>query len=268
MTDLAGHYAGLDLADRIDAALAAAGLSDPLDPDALAPLDEFHSNGREATMTLARLAGLAEGERVLDAGGGIGGPARALAKHFGVHVTSVDLTDEFVRVARSLTGRAGLADRVEAHRGDVTDLPFEDGAFDVAWTQHVSMNIADKAGFARELRRVVRDGGRLAMWDIVSEGGAPEFPVPWAPEPALSHLATRDEQRAHLEEAGWRVQHWEDGTGEAIAFLRERLAPVDGPPPALGLFVIVSDVRTKLGNVVAALEDGRLGLLRAVCVAA
>jgi MPBQ/MSBQ methyltransferase len=88
------HYARGDLAARILAALRAAGK----DPDALtiedlAPVDQFHIRGRDATLELARLAGITSEMRVLDAGGGLGGPARTLASEFGCIVEVLNLSE-------------------------------------------------------------------------------------------------------------------------------------------------------------------------------
>src|SRR5262245_12704332 len=61
----------------------------------LAPLDHFHGGGYQATLELASRSNLQPGQRVLDVGGGIGGPARTLSEEFGCAVTVVDLTEEF-----------------------------------------------------------------------------------------------------------------------------------------------------------------------------
>jgi ubiquinone/menaquinone biosynthesis C-methylase UbiE len=156
------HYGRGDLGAAIVAALGAAG-KDPntLTPDDLAPVDQFHIRGQEATLELVRLAELEPGAHVLDVGGGLGGPARTLAVTVGCRVTVLDLTEEYCRVGADLTQRAGLADRVSFRHGDALALPFEAGSFDAVWTQHSSMNIADKEALYREAHRVLRPGGRI-----------------------------------------------------------------------------------------------------------
>ena len=84
---------------------------DALTLDDLAPANQFHSGGKDATVRLARRAGLSRGARVLDVGGGLGGPARTLAVEFGCRVAVVDLTASYVEAARMLTARLGLADQ-------------------------------------------------------------------------------------------------------------------------------------------------------------
>src|SRR4249919_2974885 len=90
--------------------LAAAGKDlDHLDVDELAATDQFHGGGRAVTIRLAEQAGLdrlgshGSAPRVLDVGGGLGGPARTLAAHFGCEVTALDVTPSYVEVARVLT---------------------------------------------------------------------------------------------------------------------------------------------------------------------
>src|SRR5713226_6013067 len=112
--------------------------------DDLAPLDQFHGGGKAVTVRFARLAGLGPGMRVLDVGGGLGGPARTLAVEFGCRVIAIDLTESYVRAAAMLTARHGLAAHVEHRIGDALSLPFDDESFDVVWTQNSGMNIADK----------------------------------------------------------------------------------------------------------------------------
>ena len=151
------HYASEGIAARILAALRAAGGSEagPITPDALAPLDHFHGRGLKATKEMVALLEPLSGERILDIGGGIGGPARWTATHFGCHVTSLDLTPEFCRAAEELNAATGLSDRVRVVEGSATDLPFEDDGFDRAYSENVAMNIDDKRRFYAEALRVL-----------------------------------------------------------------------------------------------------------------
>src|SRR5262245_31902870 len=160
MTDLhavAKHYGRPGLADVILDALKAAGKDiDHLTPDDLAPVDEFHTRGRAATVELAQFLELNGSERILDVGCGIGGPSRYLAKTFGCRVVGVDLTPEFCRVATMLAERTGLSDKVQYRQGNALAMPFEDLSFDVVWSQNVVMNIADRNRLYWEIHRVLR----------------------------------------------------------------------------------------------------------------
>ena len=161
-----------------------------------------------------------------------------------------------------LTERVGLAGVVSIQHGDALDLPFEDGAFDVVWTQHVSMNIEDKSAFYRELRRVLRPGGRLAFHDFVAGEVSPiRFPVPWAETQDLSFLVPPGAVRSLLGDAGFSESAWNDRTAEGEAFLQMALAQ---PPPALGLHLYVDNLREKLANMLRNLQEGRAHLLQGV----
>ena len=268
-TTISTHYARADLEDRILAALGEAG-KDAEHPtiEDLAPVDHFHLRGRDATLELARRAGLeagAAGLHVLDVGGGIGGPARTLAALAGCRVTVLDLTEDYCRVGAALTARTGLSDRVEFRHGDALAMPFEDASFDAAWTQHSSMNVPDKTRLYAEIRRVLRPGGRLALHEIMAgTGGPPHFPVPWSSDGAISFLESEEWMRQRIAETGFRELLWESVTTIALEWVRERLS-ASGPPPPLGLQLLIgATARTALANVARNLEEDRIRVVEAV----
>ena len=131
---------------NIEQALLAAGKDlDHLQPADLGMLEDFHTMGRFATAQLADLVGLTSDNAVLDAGSGIGGTARYVADRYGCTVTAVDLTDEYCETHRWLNELVGLDKRIAVRQADVTALPFADASFTVVISQHVQMNVADKA---------------------------------------------------------------------------------------------------------------------------
>lgn len=259
---VAGHYGRGSLEELILGAVAREG-KDPerLAAGELSAVDEFHVGGLEATQDLAKHMELRAGLRLLDVGSGIGGPARYFAAEHGCKVTGIDLTEEFVRVATSLTKRTKLDGLVEFRQGSALALPFERETFDRAYMIHVGMNIANKAGIFREVRRVLKAGGLFAIYDIVRTGnGAIRYPVPWALSEETSFVGTVKEYRDALEDAGFRnVQ--ECGRGPfAIEFTQRTMARMaEGGPPALGLHLLMGEkTPIMLGNVLAALKEGIL----------
>ena len=261
------HYTRSDLGAAILAALKATGKDlDRLTPDDLAPVDEFHGGQRSATVRLAELVGFTGTERVLDVGSGLGGPSRYLASRYGCRVSGVDLTAEFVRVAEMLTRLTGLVEKVDYRQGDALALPFEDRGFDVVWSQNTAMNIADRDRLYREMRRVLRPGGRLALQEVAAgPGGPPHFPVQWAREPSISFLLTPEETRQKLETAGFRVLTWQDTTQATLASAQTRARHADGMPPPLGIHLILGeDWREMARNSARNLEEQRTRLFNAV----
>ncbi len=266
-SQVAAHYGRQGILESIRTALGAAGLSaDALRPDDLAPVDQFHTRGREATLDLARLAGLTGREQILDLGGGLGGPARTLAGTLGCHVTVLDLTPEFCQAGEEITRWLGLSDRVSFRVGDALDLPFDASRFDVVWTQHSSMNIPDKRRVYTEARRVLQSGGRLAIHEIAAGAGGPvDFPVPWAPRAELSFLLPEPDLRAVIREAGFRERTWMDVTEPSLVWVDARLAASAGGLPPLGLHVLLGpDARAAFTNSRRGLADGRLRVVEAV----
>lgn len=262
------HYTRSDLGNAILAALEQAGKDvSRLTPEDLAPVDEFHIRGRAATLELARAAGLDATKRVLDVGSGIGGTSRCLAKEFGCHITGIDLTEEYCRAAAMLSAKIGLADLVHYYQGDATSLPFDDGSYDVVWTEHVAMNIPDKPRLYREMYRVLRPGGVLAIYDILAGPSGPVlFPVPWARTPDTSFLVRPDELRRLLEGAGFTVSSWSDTTDAARAWFVSLAEKIQKEGlPALGFHMLLgAEFQAMAQNQRRNLEEGRIVLAQVI----
>jgi ubiquinone/menaquinone biosynthesis C-methylase UbiE len=260
-TTVVAHYSQGELLAAILRGLAATGKStDPIDSDDLAAGDEFHVGGRAATSALFDQLGWRPGVQVVDVGCGIGGPARYLARHREARVTGVDLTPEFVEVARELTRRCGLADSVDFQVGNALELPIPDGGVDGACLLHVGMNIEDKARLFSEVRRVVRPGGWFAVYDVMRVGaGEIDYPVPWASDAEASFVAEPQTYRRLLVEAGFRVEHERDRREFGIeSFSRMPTSPTEGPPPLGPHIVIGHDFAAKVANLVEAMQRGLL----------
>jgi len=179
---VAQHYAHGTLDRAISDALAASGVNaDRLAPADLAPVDEFHIGGRQATTEFAEQLDIEPGMRLLDIGCGLGGASRYFALDRGCRVTGIDLTDEYVRVAESLAKRVGLEGAVSYQQGSALALPFAAEIFDGSYMMHVGMNIEEKATLFAKVRRVLKPAGVFGIYDVMREGdGDLSFPVPWA----------------------------------------------------------------------------------------
>ncbi len=270
--EVAAHYSGTgDLAEAIAKRLRDAGKDlDALTPADLAGIDEFHIRGRKATLELAGQMNLDRESQVLDVGSGLGGPARTLAEAYGCRVTGIDLTEAFCAAANVLSGWLGLGERVAFQQGDATGLPFADDQFDAAMTIHVAMNIAAKDKMYEQARRVLKPGGIFAVYDVLQgEGGEVRFPVPWAREPSISHLATPDEMRSLLLDAGFQILNAHDSTDESqrwFAAMADRIAQ-SGPPAVTFQVVLGGDFAEMARNQVRNLTERRIRTVSYICAA-
>jgi MPBQ/MSBQ methyltransferase len=248
-----GHYGATeDLATSILGALSGAGVdTDHLGAADLFPVDQLHAGGAPASKHVLDRLGVAPGVRLLDVGSGIGGASR-MAAMAGATVTGIDLTPEFVETARALSDRVGLGDRTEflAAAGESTSL--HDGAFDAAVMIHVGMNVPDKSAVFAEVHRVLRPGGRFAIYEQVRTGeGRLPYPLPWAEDERSSFVETVADYRAHLETAGFVVEDEVDRTPTTLLPPPQGKisnAVIFGPP-----FV------HRIANNVAATKAGLLG---------
>lgn len=268
---VAQHYSRRGLEQQILDVLTTIG-ADPehLDPEQLAPVDEFHIGGRSATVELVTRLDLQPGLRVLDVGSGLGGTARYLAHQHAVEVTGLDLTMEYVQAAASLTRRAGLADLAQFRQGSATELPFPDGSFDRACMLHVGMNIADKAALFTEVRRVLVPGGIFGVYDVMRVGpGDITYPVPWAATAATSFVAEPTYYRELLAKAGLTVQSQRDRRDFALDFFREmRARAAQHGPPVLGLHIVMGpDAPLKIANMVDGLTRAVFAPIEMICLA-
>jgi sarcosine/dimethylglycine N-methyltransferase len=267
MATVADHYERSDAMRKVSEALdqiAPGGRRITLEE--LAGFDHFHTAGAMATARMAESLAPTPDDVVLDAGAGLGGPARYLADRCGCRVIGVDLTPLFVEAGRLLNQRTGFDDRVELRIGDITDLDLDDSSVDHVWTQHVAMNIADREALYREIRRVMRPGGRFALFDVIDgEGGELLLPVPWATEPEHSHLVTRERLRSLLEESGFAIDIDEDPATEMIAAMRQML--MDPPDTELNTAIFIDDLETKGPRYMQNLAEGRTGLALVVATA-
>ena len=251
---IAEHYSFGGLRARIERGLADSG--EPATVANLGAVDEFHLGGRPATAHLVDQLHLGPDHHVLDLGSGLGGLARFIAETTGARVTGVDLTAEYVEVARWLTGLVGLDNRVSFEHGSAADPPA--GQYDAATMLHVGMNIADKRDVFARVRQQLKPAAQFAIYDIMATGAdEPQFPCPWAASPATSFLETAEAYADHLIAAGFSIDAVEDRSDAARAALTQLASSATGGPPPLGLHLVMGpSTPTKISNMRDALIAG------------
>ena len=228
----------------------------------IAAVDEFHVRGAEVSKEIAQAHDL-QGKYLLDVGCGIGGPCRMLADEFNCKVEGIDLNPEFIRTAQKLTSLVGLEDKIGFQVANALELPFEDNSFDVVWTQHVQMNIADKASLYAEIKRVLQSQGAFIYYDIFQGNNGPvDFPVPWADTSSISHLMSSRDLDKLLAELGFKRMETKDQTQAGIQFFLKVLERIKQfGPPSLGVGLLMGETaKVKLGNVLQGLQEDKIRL--------
>ncbi len=233
---------------------------DTLTIDDLAPLDQFHRGSKGFTSRLAHLAGLKAGMKILDLGGGVGGPARTLAVEFGCHVTVIDIAESYVLAGRMLTNLMHLNDHITHQVGNALEIPFEDHSFDAAWTQNSGMNIKDKKRLYAEIHRVIRPNGLFATQEPVTGLNQPLiFPVMWSRDGIGNFLYNPAELHALIEATGFQTLTWHDVTQEKSA------APGATTIHSIQSLVMGAELLAEIRKADKRNdEEGRVGMIQAV----
>jgi sarcosine/dimethylglycine N-methyltransferase len=266
MTGLEAHYSARDIEARILEALRAAGLNPEqrLSPVELGALDHFHTGGFPASLRLLELSQIQAGDRVLDIGAGLAGPARMLAAAPGCRVDCIELSPDYCAGAALLNRLTGLEDRIEMHVGSALDMPFSDDSFGAAWMQNVGMNIEDKQRLYAEVHRVLKPGGRFAFQEMAA-GEVPTsyFPLPWATDPADNFLITPETMQSLLEESGFTTEYFEDESNIQLNPSASGV-PESTVQVQLSLSVYVDNLAQKAENATRSLREGQVRLVRGV----
>jgi len=263
------HWGSGDVYARILKAMEAASVSpDTVTIEQLAPLDHFHARGFPATIELADALPIQASHHVVDIGCGIGGPARYFAKRFGCRVSGVDITPSFVVAANKLTDLLNMEGQVKIILGDGQHLPYSDAMFDGGYTQHVTMNIADRAQFFNEAFRVLTPGAFFALTEHgLGPAGSPLYPVPWSEDGSGSYLVRPADTVGYLKEAGFVDIKVEDTGAKYLEGYRRAIElAAQGALPPLGIHVLMGQTAaTKTRNAARNIEDGRTQPIQVVC---
>lgn len=266
---IADHWARGDVYALIVSALRKMSKSlDALTVEDLAPVDHFHARGLPATVELADRLPIKAGQYVVDIGCGLGGPARYIAKRFQCKVSGLDITGPFVEAANKLTALLRMEDQVTIEHGDGQRLQYADASFDGAYTQHVTMNVADRPKFFAEAYRVLKPGAFFALTEHgLGAKGNPHYPLPWSADGSGAYLVTPSETRAFLEAAGFEDIVVEDVGVKYVAGYKTVIERAEkGVLPPLGTHILMGDTALqKTRNAARNIEEGRTHPIQLVC---
>lgn len=238
-----------------------------LDVDDLIAIDGFHIRGRKSTIELANQLNLESTHRVLDIGAGSGGTARYLASRYGCRVIGIDLTFSYAALAAELGSHVGLSDKTAFGCANGAELPFEKESFDIVWTDHIQMNILDKNRYIKELYRVLKPDGRIALHEVFTgDRGNPYLPAPWASEPSTSFITSAEDMKAQLSKMNFRILKWQDVTEISNQWFQKMQSRrnAKGPSP-LGIHLLMGpNAKEKIANMGRSLAEGRARVIMGV----
>lgn len=229
----------------------------------LAPVDQLHIGGINASRKLLQRLEATNSKRVLDIGAGLGGLMRLAHSSLGITLVGLDITHAFNRINRSLSALFDASHQPPLITGDAHRLPFADSSFDAVLFQHSLLNIPDSAQALREVLRVLRPGGSLLMHEVLRGGNseAMRYPVPWARSADLSHLAAENQLQQLLSSTGFKEVTLEDWSEEALAWRqrqssKEQSNTTDSAPAPVSPALILGPEFAAMGaNVMKNLES-------------
>jgi cyclopropane fatty-acyl-phospholipid synthase-like methyltransferase len=224
-----------DRVERVLKELEAAGFAadQPLTVHDLAPFDHMHYCGTAAVDRSIADCRIGAGQRVVEIGSGVGGPARWIAAMTGAEVTALELQPDLNALATALSQRAGLAGKVHHLCANILDGPPPGAPFDHAVSFLCFLHIADRRRLFSVIASSLASGGSLYIEDFVGLR-----PLSSAEAAALAtkvmcpYVPDRDRYAADLAEAGFVIDKCEDLTALWRDFTSSRLEAFRDARPA------------------------------------
>jgi cyclopropane fatty-acyl-phospholipid synthase-like methyltransferase len=217
-----------------------------------------------ANQVLAEIACVRSGDRILDAGCGLGGSSFWLATKRSAQVVGITPVTQHVYAARKKAHDLSLSDRVSFHEADYAYTAFPNASFDVIWALESVCHAQSKEAFYREAARLLRPGGRIVVAEYIrtSRHLVPTLDFQmreWLDGWCIPDIDTADEHVAAATGAGFSGVRLTDYTGTTNRSLRRlyKLAciarPIDQVLYSLGL-----RSKAQHGNVIASLRQYQL----------
>ncbi len=178
--------------------------------------NNLHEALQNINKVLAGKAKIAEKDRVLDAGCGIGGSSLWLAKNIGCSVSGISLSAKQVATAQALAVQESLSEKAGFSQQDFTNTAFADESFDIVWAIESVCHAPDKSLFLKEAFRVLKKGGRLILADFFQkenlEGNDALLIKQWADGWAIDDFAELNAFKIEMVTAGFIHTKEEDAT--------------------------------------------------------
>ena len=176
----------------------------------------FHEALLNINKVLAEWAGIRSGEKVLDAGCGIGGSSIWLAREKQCTVTGISLNETQIKKANRLAKALQLSGQINFDQQDYTHTSYPSSSFDIVWAIESVCYVNDKTEFLQEASRILKPGGRLIIADFFKAGdlrlNEEAMVKQWAAGWAINDFATIEEFNSKLSENNFDSIAWKDAT--------------------------------------------------------
>ncbi len=220
--------------------------------------ESLHTASMRATRRLARMAGLKEGDNVLETACGVGGTARFLARTYGCSITATNISREQITIAQEWS-RA--SDTIIWEFADFEDLPYDDGSFLFYWCQDSLIFSPDREKAIAEAARVLEPGGIAVISDLTVLGDPDDRTRGLLGEISEPGLWSPRHYRDALDSAGFSVFAEEDWSAHVLGSFRRIRAEITARKEKLAEIASLEDVENTMSRYALWCETAETGHL-------
>ena len=190
----------------------------------LTKFDQLHYHGTDAIDIFIEKLEINEKTKILDVGSGIGGPARYLADKTGAEITAIELQSDQNNLAKDLTKKCGLSNKVNHICGDILDYDFKNQTFDAVVSWLTLYHIANHEILLKKLFDLLNPNGFFYTEDITSRINLSDADRKEIKKEIYGiHLPYFDNYISNLEQNGFKLIFSEDMSSSWTDFTKERI---------------------------------------------
>jgi len=190
----------------------------------LTKFDQLHYHGTDAIDIFIEKLEINEKTKILDVGSGMGGPARYIANQTGAEITAIELQSDQNNLAKDLTKKCGLSNKVNHICGDILDYDFKNQTFDAVVSWLTLYHIANHEILLKKLFDLLNPNGFFYTEDITSRINLSDADLKAIKKEIYGiHLPYFDNYISNLEQNGFKLIFSEDMSSSWADFTKERI---------------------------------------------
>ena len=190
----------------------------------LTKFDQLHYHGTDALDIFIEKLEINEKTKILDVGSGMGGPARYIANKTGAEITAIELQSDQNNLAKDLTKKCGLSNKVNHICGDILDYDFKNQKFDAVVSWLTLYHISDHEILLKKLYDLLNPNGFFYTEDITSRINLSDDELKEIEKEIYGkHLPYFDKYISNLKQNGFKLISSEDMSNSWTEFTKERI---------------------------------------------